>query len=219
MARMPRLVVPGYPHHVTQRGARRMKTFFSEDDYYYYLKLVSQFKREAGVDIWAYCLMPNHVHFVAIPEEEDSLARLFKEVHRRYSRYINFREKWTGHLWQERFHSFVMSEQYLLATVRYVELNPVKARLCTFSEEWRWSSAGAHLVGCDDFVVSVGPMLDRVSDWRAYLLQRDCETDQSTIRQCLSSGRPAGDLLFVQQLERLTGRELRKRKPGPKLKV
>jgi len=118
---MPRLVVPGYPHHVTQRGARRMKTFFLDEDYQYYLDLVAYHKQKAGVAIWAYCLMPNHVHFVAVPEREDSLSCLFKMVHRHYSRAINFRQKWTGHLWQERFHSFVMDEEYLLTTVRYVD--------------------------------------------------------------------------------------------------
>ena len=216
MARMPRLVVPGYPHHVTQRGARRMKTFFSRADYSYYLDLVSHYKDEAGVEIWAYCLMPNHVHFVAVPEEEDSLSRLFKETHRRYTRHVNFRKGWKGHLWQERFHSFVMDEQYLLATVRYVELNPVKARLCELAEEWEWSSTGSHILGCDDRIVSVAPMLGRISDWRSYLSQGESDNDQATIRQCLSSGRPAGDELFTRHLEQLTGRDLRKKKPGPK---
>jgi putative transposase len=82
MARMPRLVVPGYPHHITQRGTRRMKTFFSHEDYQYYLNLVAHHKQEAGVAIWAHCLMPNHVHFVAVPEREDSLSCLFTAVHR-----------------------------------------------------------------------------------------------------------------------------------------
>ncbi len=219
MARMPRLVVPGYPHHVTQRGARRMQTFFSDDDYQYYLDLVSEFKGDAGVEVWAYCLMPNHVHFVVVPEQGDSLSRLFKEVHRRYTRYINFRASWKGHLWQERFHSFVMSEQYLLATVRYVELNPVKAKLCYYAEEWQWSSAGAHIIGCDDSIVSVEPMLGRITNWRDYLSQGDSEIDQTTIRQCLRTGRPAGDIGFVERLEVLAGRCLVRKKPGPKAKM
>ena len=110
MARMPRLVVPGLPHHVTQRGNRRMKTFFCDEDYLAYLGLLTEFRSVAGVKIWAYCLMPNHVHLVIAPETKDSLAVLFRHVHRRYSRRINFRERWTGHLWQERFHSNLSSE-------------------------------------------------------------------------------------------------------------
>ena len=99
MARMPRFVVPGCPHHVTQRGNRRMQTFFNDDDYRCYLALVAQFKAIAGVEIWAYCLMPNHVHLVVVPEFKESLAALFREVHRRYTRRIDFRERWRGHLW------------------------------------------------------------------------------------------------------------------------
>ncbi len=89
MARMPRFVVPGYPHHVTQRGTRRMRTFFSAEDYQTYLDLVRDAKASVGVDIWAYCLMPNHVHLVVVPQEDLSLARLFRQVHRKYTRRIN----------------------------------------------------------------------------------------------------------------------------------
>lgn len=214
MARMPRLVVPNYPHHVTQRGARRLKTFFSEDDYRYYLELVAEHKVDAGVEVWAYCLMPNHVHFVVVPYEKDSLARLFRRVHRDYTRAINFRQKCTGHLWQERFHSFVMDEQYLLATVKYVELNPVKAKLCGNPEQWPWSSTRAYLAKRDDGVVTTAPMLGRINDWRAYLgTGVDYEED---IKKFTSSGRPAGDQQFIQRLEALTGCDLQRSKPGPK---
>ena len=216
MARMPRLVVPGYPHHVTQRGNRRMKTFFSSDDYRAYLALLAEAKSEAGVAVWAYCLMPNHVHLVVVPEEKDSLARLFRYVHRHYSRRINFRENWKGHLWQERFHSFVMDERYLLATVRYTELNPVRAALCARAQDWPWSSARAHFVGWDDAVVSVQPMLDRVADWQSYLSTSASDEEAGSIRTCASTGRPAGDEAFVDQLEALTGRKLKKRAPGRK---
>ncbi|MCB1674920.1 MAG: transposase [Halioglobus sp.] len=102
-----------------------MKTFFSPADYRAYLDLLGEVKDEIGVEIWAYCLMPNHTHLVVVPQQSDSLSRLFRYVHRHYTRRINFREKWRGHLWQERFHSFVMDERYLMATVRYVELTRI----------------------------------------------------------------------------------------------
>ena len=216
MARMPRLVVPGYPHHVTQRGNRRMKTFFCREDYRAYLDLLAEAKAETGVAVWAYCLMPNHVHLVVVPERSDSLAQLFRHVHRRYSRRINFREQWRGHLWQERFHSFVMDELYLLATVRYTELNPVHAQLCVDPTDWPWSSARAHFAGRDDSVVSVQPMLERVANWGNYLLEEVRDGEVDSIRRCSRTGRPAGDEWFLEQLETLTGRELKRRKPGPK---
>ncbi len=216
MARMPRLVVPGYPHHVTQRGNRRMKTFFGDRDYKYYLELFSDTKEEAGIEVWAYCLMPNHVHFVVVPRFENSLSRLFRSVHRHYSRAINFRENWKGHLWQERFHSFVMDERYLLATVRYVELNPVKAKLCRSPEDWLWSSAKAHIQGIDDNIVNVQPMLDRVSRWRDYLVLEQEQADLMGISPHNRTGRPAGSNELIEKLEQVTGRYLKKKKPGPK---
>ncbi len=216
MARMPRLIVPGYPHHVTQRGTRRMRTFFSAEDYHAYLELVRGAKEAIGVDVWAYCLMPNHVHLVVVPQDKAGLARLFRHVHRGYTRRINFREKWKGHLWQERFHSFVMDEQYLLAAVRYVELNPVRAKLCVHPRDWKWSSARAHLHSQDDGVVSVKPMLDRVGDWARYLSVNEYETKLSAIRKHSVTGRPAGSENFINCLEMLTGRNLKKGKPGRK---
>lgn len=216
MARMPRLVVPHYPHHVTQRGARRQKTFFSDADYKTYLELLAAAKEGAGVDFWAYCLMPNHVHHVVVPSSEHSLAALFSDGHRRYTRHVNFREGWRGHLWQERFHSFVMDERHLLATVRYVELNPVRAGLCARPEDWPWSSARAHLAGKNDILVSVEPMLARVDNWPSYLVDPNDQELAESIRRHTRTGRPYGSKQFVEELEALTGRSLRKKKPGPK---
>jgi len=219
MARMPRLVVPHYPHHVTQRGARRQRTFFSDADYEMYIELVAAAKDNVGAEFWAYCLMPNHVHHVIVPSREDSLSSLFRKAHRRYTRRINFREGWRGHLWQERFHSSVMDERYLLATVRYVELNPVRAGLCRKPEDWPWSSARAHLDGGNDALVTVEPMLSRVDDWSAYLAETSDRKTTETIRQHTRTGRPAGTDRFLDQLESITGRSIRKGRPGPKRSI
>ena len=213
---MARIVVPDYPHHVTQRGNRRQKTFFSDDDYRTYLELLTEAKSESQVDIWAYCLMPNHVHIVAVPEHTDSLAKFFRNAHRQYSRMINFREGWRGHLWQERFHSFVMDECHLMAAVRYVELNPVRASMCLEPQDWQWSSVRAHLLGRDDSVVRVEPMLQRVTDWSRYLSAKDEAGSLEKIRSHSRTGRPAGSRSFVEDLEFITGRRLMKMPPGPR---
>ena len=214
MARIARLVVPLYPHHVTQRGNRRQRTFFSADDYRYYIDLLADAKAKTGVEIWAYCLMPNHVHLVVVPKFKNSLARLFGDAHRQYTRRVNFREGWRGHLWQERFHSFVMDERYLLATVRYAELNPVRARLCARPEHWRWSSVHAHLNESDDDLVTVNPMLDRVLDWPGYLEQKTDDMELDMIRKHARTGRPIEDDSFLAELESVTGKRLRRGKPG-----
>jgi len=163
------LVVPGLPHHITQRGNRRQQTFFCQEDYAAYLELLADWGGERGVEVWAYCLMPNHVHLIAVPGSEDGLGRAIGEAHRRYTRRINIREKWRGYLWQGRFACFVMDEPYLLAAARYVELNPVRAGLVADAAEWPWSSARAHLSGRDDRLVRVAPMLAMVAGFRGHI--------------------------------------------------
>lgn len=217
MARMARVVVPNYPHHVTQRGNRRQKTFFSDADYRIYLKLLAEAKVDARVDIWAYCLMPNHIHIVAVPKDKNGLAQVFRNAHRQYSRMINFREGWRGHLWQERFHSFVMDECHLMTAVRYVELNPVRAALCLEPQDWKWSSVHAHMLGRDNSVITVDPMLRRVKDWSKYLSTADEAGTWDKIRLHSRTGRPAGSRSFLEHLESITGRRLRKVPPGPKI--
>ena len=141
MGRIARVVAPGMPHHVTQRGNRRMQTFLREADYGVYLELMAAWCAAHQVTIWAYCLMPNHVHVVAVPQTIEGLGRAVGEAHRRYTRHINFREGWRGYLWQGRFASFVMDEDHLLRAMRYVELNPVRAGLVSAPDRWPWSSA------------------------------------------------------------------------------
>jgi putative transposase len=215
MARIARVVVPGIPHHVTQRGVRRMETFFDEEDYKTYLSLMGEWCRQSGIDIWAYCLMPNHIHIVAVPEREESLARGIGEIHRRYTRHMNFKKGWKGYLWQGRFSSFPMDEKYLLAAVRYVELNPVRAKMVTKAQAYRWSSARAHLSGVDDGLVKVKPMLDRVENW-AELLASGEQEEFDSMRRHERTGRPLGMEGFVEKVSCLVGRDLSKKKPGPK---
>jgi putative transposase len=216
MARLARVVVPSYPHHVTQRGNRRQAVFFSDEDYVAYIQLLVTAKEQAEVEVWAYCLMPNHVHLVVTPKTEDGLRKFLGEAHRRYTRRINFREGWRGYLWQGRFHSFVMDEHYLLAVVRYVELNPVRAGLCDTTSGWRWSSVHAHLSGEDDDLVTVKPMLDRINNWSDYLGEKMDAEKWERIRKHGNTGRPLGDDDFIDVIEKKVGRCLRKQRPGPK---
>jgi putative transposase len=218
MARLARLVIPDLPHHITQRGNRRQPTFFGDDDYEAYLELMAEWCREQGVEIWSYCLMPNHVHLIAVPRSQDGLARAIGEAHRRYTRRINFRENWRGYLWQGRFASFVMDEPYLLAAARYVELNPVRAGLVKHPRQWPWSSARAHLKGRDDRLVRVAPLLAMVGDWKAFLRSAMPEEQLRALREHGRTGRPLGSSAFVGRLEKLAGRTLKPQKPGPKPK-
>jgi len=216
MARLARVVAPGLPHHLTQRGNRRQQTFFSDDDYRTYLALMAKWCGEAGVAVWAYCLMPNHVHLIVVPASEDGLRRAVGEAHRRYTRRINFREGWTGHLWQGRFASFPLDETHLLVAARYVELNPVRARLCAGPCDWRWSSARAHRDGRDDGLCAVHPLLDLMPDWPAFLAGGLRDEEAEALRRHERTGRPLGGPAFIERLEGELGRDLKPRKRGPK---
>ncbi len=216
MARLARVVVAGVPHHVTQRGNRRQVTFFEDDDYRRYLALMSQWCRRCAVEVWAYCLMPNHVHLIVVPSTEDGLRRGLGEAHRRYTRHVNFREGWRGHLWQGRFASFPMDEGYLMRAARYVELNPVRAKLCRAPWRWRWSSAAAHVAGRDDGLVRVGPLLERAGDWRQFLSEGLDADEVELFRRHERTGRPLGQTPFLERLEKTLQRVIRPRKRGPR---
>lgn len=218
MPRIARVIAPGIPHHITQRGNRRMQTFFGDKDYKAYVDIMAEWCFKYSVQIWAYCLMPNHVHMIAVPKTEDDLRRAIGEAHRRYTRLINFREGWRGHLWQGRFASFPMDERYLLAATRYVELNPVRARLVDDPAKWRWSSTVAHLTGKDDDFVSVTPLLDLVGDWREFIYSHGVGRDFEMIRKHERTGRPLGSTGFIEKIERMLERTLKSQKPGPKRK-
>ena len=217
MARLARVVLPDYPHHITQRGNRRQDVFFRDGDYLAYLSLLKEWCGKEGIDIWAYCLMTNHVHLVVKPRKGSNLSRAIGETHRRYTRMINFRENWRGYLWQGRFASYPMDELWLLRAVAYVELNPVKAGRVERAWDYPWSSVHAHLSGRDESdIVEIGPLLSLVGDWRAYLEEMRPQ-DLPDIERHERTGRPLGDDSFVKLAERLLGRsDLRKKKPGPK---
>jgi putative transposase len=216
MARLARVVAAGLPHHVTQRGNRRQQVFFGEADYSAYRRLLAEGCHAAGVAVWAYCLMPNHVHLILVPSRADGLRAALGEAHRRYTRLVNFREGWRGYLWQGRFASFPMDERHLLACARYVELNPVRAGLATAAGDWPWSSGPAHLSGRDDGLVQVKPLLELVPDWRNFLAAGLGEDEREAIRAAERTGRPLGAPPFIARLEKRLHRPLVRRKPGPK---
>ncbi|WP_350333456.1 transposase [Coralliovum pocilloporae] len=219
MARLARIVVPGLPHHVTQRGNRREQVFFSGDDYQAYADLLSDALRVSGSEIWSWCLMPNHVHLIVVPGDEDGLRTTVAHVHRKYAGRINARNRWTGHLWQGRFGSVVMDEDHLLTAFAYVALNPVRARLVERAEDWPWSSVHAILSGRDDGITTCEPVLTRIPDFRRFLLDHQ-ESDEvyAVLRRGETAGRPLGSASFTQDLERRLNRRLAPQKRGPKTK-
>lgn len=204
---------------MTQRGNRREPIFFEDGDQEVYRDLLAEQTARYRVDVWAWCLMPNHVHLILTPCDEKGLGRAVGETHRRYTNFINARGRWTGHLFQSRFSSVAMGETHLISAVRYVSLNPVRAHLVRRAQEWPWSSVRAHLAGIDDELVSVRPVLDRVDRFADLLMGDPDERAFQALREAEGSGRPLGNADFIADLERLLGRPVARRAPGRKPKT
>ena len=216
MARLARVVIPDLPYHVTQRGNGGQRVFFSDEDYEAYRDLLAAAAREARVGVWAWCLMPNHVHLILCPSDEGGLRRALARAHRAYAGRIHARRRRTGHFWQGRFGAVAMDESHLVAAYRYVALNPVRAKLVQRAEDWRWSSARALLGLGDDGLTDVAPARTRLPRFADLLeTNEDVEATQR-LRKGESVGRPIGSDAFVSMLEARTGRRLRPQPRGPK---
>ncbi|WP_315759477.1 MULTISPECIES: transposase [unclassified Bradyrhizobium] len=218
MARLARVVVPGLPHHVTQRGNGRARTFFADADYALYRDLLATHCAAAEVEIWAWCLMPNHVHMILVPSDADGLRRALSRVHRSYAGIIQARRKRSGHFWQGRFGAVAIDEAHLAAALRYVSLNAVRARLVTRAQDWAWSSTRAHLRDRDDGVTARAPVREIFPDIAALLTKAPDDEDQlfGKLRAAESIGRPLGSDRFLAHIEKMTGRTLKPGKRGPK---
>lgn len=214
---MARIVAPGVAHHVTQRGNRRQAVFFCDADYIYYLELLSFWSSKFNLSILAYCLMPNHVHLVVVPPEAQALAQTMREIHQRYTRAINFREGWRGHLWQGRFASCPMSESHLYRALTYVEMNPVRAGLAATADQWPWSSAASFQKDFPGIALDHQWLRQSGLPPKPIVVEPDEAADE-LFRMHERTGRPLGDETFIARLERLCGRVLAPKKPGPKPK-
>jgi putative transposase len=215
--RHARIVFPDVPHHVTQRGNNRERVFFNRGDYMAYLALLREHAGQFAIEIIAYCLMPNHVHLVLLPSDRNGLHFALKAVHGQYAQRVNRMRDQKGHLWQGRYFSSPLDAEYLLNAVRYVELNPVRARMVSKAEDYAWSSAPAHCGLCNDSLVDRQPRsksFSAIVDWSQWLAEKVTEEAFSILRQHGSQNLPCGSTEFVTQLERVARRKLRFRAPG-----
>jgi putative transposase len=216
MPRIARVVGVGLPHHVTQRGNNRERVFFDDDDRRFYLWTLAQYRQQYGVNIWAYCLMDNHVHFLAVPEREESLARCFAGTNLMYTQHVNKKQGRSGRLWQNRFFSCpVDRDEYLLPVLRYIETNPVRAGMAKQAWDYEWSSARLHVLGTPDAVVAETIEVVREMDreYRRFLHQTDHQ-EQEKIRLATATGRPLGGESFLVKLESKLRRSLSPQRAG-----
>ena len=215
MSRVARIVVPGFAHHVTQRGNRRADVFETDADREAYLRFLKTYCAKRGLSVWAYCLMTNHVHLVAVPQEETSLGDALRDAHTVYAMYFNSRTESSGHVWQGRFFSCPLDESHQWAAVRYVEQNPVRAGMADRAEDYPWSSAGAHCGRCDDAVLSADfPARDAIEDWSAWVNGGFEDETYAYLSRQTRTGRPCGSSRFLDELELLLSRTLRPKQGG-----
>lgn len=218
MPRLSRTVCARVPHHVTQRGNRREEVFFTDDDRCAYLDWLKDYAEKYDVEVLAYCLMTNHIHLIVVPASEDGLEKVLKPLHMRYAQRVNRARHWKGHVWQGRFFSSALDEDYLWAAVRYVERNPVRARVVRKAENYRWSSAAAHGGLRPDPVLTRKPywrrQFESIGDWAAWLAEGDEPQSLEILRRNVDKGLPCGSDRFIRKLEKLTGRALQYRPRG-----
>ncbi len=213
MPRIARVVAVGLPHHITQRGNYRQDVFLDVDDRRQYLFWIQEYSIKYGLSILAYCLMQNHVHFIAVPAKENSLAKTFNAAHMRYAQYFNKKLKQRGHLWQGRFYSCVLDESRLILAARYLERNPVRAGLVNKPWQWPWSSALAHTNGKEDGLIGLGDFLAVVGMgydyWKKYIDSAEEPNFLQNIRKYTLTGHPLGTLVFIEKLEGKLHKSLR----------
>lgn len=219
MARLFRLLAPGFPHHVTQRGVRSIPIFDDDGDRKAYRDFMAEELNRFSVQILAWCLMTNHTHVIVVPNDASLLARAIGEAHRRYTRMKNFSARVRGYLFQGRFGSCVLDERHLLVAARYVELYPVNAGVVKEAADYPWSSARYHLGISEVDRLMRDNLLGLVANWAEYLHGTDEPSTHTTLLRGLRTGRPAGNAEFVKMLERKTGRDLTRRKAGRPTKV
>jgi len=215
---MARLVCPRVPHHDTQRGNRREQVFFTDADRILYLKWLTEYADKHQVEVLAYCLMTNHIHLVAVPAGGEGLQWVLKPLHMRYAQRINRRKHWKGHLWQGRFFSSALDEDYLWAAIRYVERNPIRAKIVRKAENYPWSSAAARCGLKQDAVLTRQPawlkLFESIGDWSAWLAEGDEANQLEILRRNVDKGLPCGSERFIRRLETLMGRNLACRPRG-----
>jgi len=214
MPRLARAVAVDCAHHIVQRGNNRQDVFFVDGDKRVYLDILGDECDKYALEVAGYCLMTNHVHLVATPQKEDSLAKAVGRAHFRYTQYINRFHKRSGHLWQGRFYSCALDERHFWEAMRYVELNPVRAKMCRKAWRYEWSSAAAHVdAGNGDGreLLNLAKWYDEMGGdkWRGLLEEGVDEEGLARLRLNTRTGRPLGSDGFLSKIESVIGRRVR----------
>jgi len=218
MARQARIVIDNKPHHITQKGNRGEPIFFEKSDFQAYLDILREQCTRFDVKITSYCLLPNQIYLMAIPKEAKLLSRAIGETHRRYTNMINKRNDWRGHLFQDRFFSYVCDEQYTMRAIRMIENMPVVSKVAPKHDSYLWSSARSRIRLIHDDFLKNPVNFDAVPNWLEFLSRPMDEKELKAINTHLQTGRPRGNDIFLDEIEAQIGRTVRPKKRGRKPK-
>jgi putative transposase len=198
MPRSSRIVIPGAAHHITQRGNRKQPLFFGDEDYWSYIQILALAATRHNTKCLAWCLMPNHVHLMLVPQTADGLRATLASAHTTYAQRINQQQELSGHLFQGRYASYAMDDAHMMVAARYIENNPVKAGMSGSAQEWRWSSARAHISGQSDGLTDVAVLGQYIKNWAAMLANGLEAADH--IDEAIKTGRPQGARAWLEQI-------------------
>lgn len=221
MARQARIIVPNTPHHISQRGNRGEPIFFEKDDFSHYMEILQKSLKAFELDLLSFCLLPNQIHLLTEPKTKDDISRCIGETNRQYTRYINQKKNWTGHLFQNRFFSYAMDEQHALRAARFIETLPVTANITEKPQNYLWSSAKYRIKTIENSPIKPFNTFHLDQNWEDFL-GRTMDTEElKRIQTHLQTGRPRGSHLFLDTVEKQLGRVVRPQKRGrkPKKKV
>lgn len=214
MPRGNRIILPGVPHHITQRGNQKQKVFYDSEDYYLYLQLLRVYSIKLELPVLAYCLMPNHVHIIAIPQHEDHLRAVLAPVHTLQAQSFNRKHGSSGHLWQGRYSSIALDDEHCVAALRYIELNPVRAGFVNDPYHWHFSSARIHASLESNSILTNTRIIREIGDWTPFLQSGlDLEFDAEFQRH-EKNGYPLAGESFLSEWEQKTGQSLKPSKRG-----
>ena len=215
MPRRPRIILPGFTHHITHRGNRREAIFREEEDRTFYSGHLQKYSQLHRIRVYSYCLMTNHIHLIVVPETKPGPSRCLHDLHGRYSAYFNQEYNLNDHLLQERFYAFALDNEHLWNAIRYVELNPVRAGIVPDAKEYPWSSAAAHCGLKSDPILDPNfpPEVMR-QGWSEWLAKGLPKEDLEHIRQATWKGIPCSSDSFLRQVETMFGVPLLPRRRG-----
>ena len=217
MPRLPRIVIPEFPHHLTQRGNRKSEVFIDTMDRNFFLSLVEEHTKDNGIEVSSYCLMENHFHLIVHPETKLGLSKGMHRIDGVYAQYFNQKYQFTGHLWQDRFFACVLDNSHFWNAIRYVEQNPVRAGIVSRAEAYKWSSAPAHCGLRRDPLLSKIPLAaTHIDHWSAWLAEGLPEEEHRRIRRATKKRSPICFGEIQSRVGAVARSLLPPRKPGPK---